>query len=265
MDRDRIQTILNMVSTGEIDPAEAFAKLRSLPYEDIGIANVDLHRSLRQGMPEVIFCPGKTADQITHIAARLRENHKVVLASRATAEQAQAVLLKVGTGVYHVLGQMLVFGVMPEPSETAQSVAIVTAGTADLHVAEEAALVLQAGGVKIDRINDVGVAGIHRLLDRLDLLRAAATTIVIAGMDGALPSVVAGLLEHPVIAVPTSIGYGASFQGVAALLTMLNSCAAGLTVVNIDNGFGAAMAAIRVMRLLDAKVHNKVYPGSAGF
>lgn len=237
-----------MVSEGNIAPDEALSLLRDLPYEDLGFAKVDLHRTLRQGLPEVIFCPGKTPDQIAEIAARLRQHHDVILASRATPTQAREVLGRTQDCVYHELGQMIVFGSLPAPDESLPGVNIVTAGTADLPVAEEAAIVLQAAGVPVTRISDVGVAGIHRLFAQLPQLQKAVTTIVIAGMDGALPSVVAGLVEGPVIAVPTSVGYGASFNGIAPLLSMLNSCAAGLTVVNIDNGFGAAMAAMRITR-----------------
>jgi hypothetical protein len=247
MDRERLAEILNAVAQQKLSPAQAMDQLRNLPYNDLGFAKIDTHRHLRQGVAEVIFCPGKTPDQIAAIAARLMADHAVVLASRATREQAVAVLNAVPQGVYHELAGMLVFGSLPQPNEALPTVAILTAGTADLPVAEEAALVLQSQAVPIVRVSDVGVAGIHRLFDNLPILRTAATTIVVTGMDGALPSVVAGLLEMPVIAVPTSVGYGASFQGMAALLTVLNSCAAGLTVVNIDNGFGAAVAALRIV------------------
>src|SRR5262249_24443225 len=168
------------------------------------------------------------------------------LATRATAEQAREVLSKVQPAVYHELARMIVIGALPEADDALPAVAILTAGTADLPVAEGSALVLQAHAVPCLRINDVGVAGLHRLLDNLPTLQDVAATIVVAGMDGALPSVVAGLLPGPVIAVPTSVGYGAGMEGLAPLLTMLNSCAAGLTVVNIDNGFGAAVAASRI-------------------
>jgi NCAIR mutase (PurE)-related protein len=253
MDRDRILEVLQAVANQELSAADAMERLRHLPFEDLGFAKLDLHRSLRQGMAEVIFCPGKTARQVAEIATRLSQHHSVVLASRATPELAREVLTHVDAATYHELAQMLVFGPLPQPDESLPKVAVVTAGTADLPVAEEAALVLQAHAVPVIRINDVGVAGIHRLLGNLDTLKQASLTIVVAGMDGALPSVIAGLLPGPVIAVPTSVGYGASFQGMAALLTMLNSCAAGLTVVNIDNGFGAAAAALRLLQSLRAQ------------
>jgi pyridinium-3,5-biscarboxylic acid mononucleotide synthase len=250
MDRERILEILQAVANHQVTAEAAMERLRSLPFEDLGFAKLDLHRSLRQGMAEVIFCPGKTARQVTEIAARLSQHHAVVLASRATAELARVVLQEHPTAIYHELPHMLVFGALPQPDDSLPAVAVVTAGTADLPVAEEAALVLQAHAVPVIRINDVGVAGIHRLLGNLETLKQASLTIVVAGMDGALPSVIAGLLPGPVVAVPTSVGYGASFQGMAALLTMLNSCAAGLTVVNIDNGFGAAAAAMRLLQVL---------------
>jgi pyridinium-3,5-biscarboxylic acid mononucleotide synthase len=267
MDKERIAQILNSVSTGEVSPEQAMELLKNLPYEELGFARIDLHRSIRQGMPEVIFCPGKTVEQIVEIALRLKAHHKLVLASRLEPDVAAKVLpkLKASTtegsiaenstsagAFYNELGKMLIVGALPQPDETLPSVAVVTAGTADLPVAEEAAIVLQSAGVPVNRITDVGVAGIHRLLGSLDQLQKSTVTIVVAGMDGALPSVVAGLLASPVVAVPTSVGYGASFQGLAALLTMLNSCAAGLTVVNIDNGFGAANAALKIVNAIVA-------------
>jgi NCAIR mutase (PurE)-related protein len=251
MDKERLADIMQAVSRQELSPQDAMEMLRHLPYEDVGFAKLDLHRHLRQGMPEVIFCPGKTTEQIISIARRLSHHHQLVLASRASTEVAVQVLQEMPDAGYHELGKMLVFGSLPQPDEALPAVAVVTAGTADLPVAEEAAIVLQAHGAPVVRINDVGVAGIHRLLDNLETLHSASVTIVVAGMDGALPSVIGGLLEGPVIAVPTSVGYGASFQGIAALLTMLNSCAAGLTVVNIDNGFGAAVAAMRLLRAME--------------
>ena len=250
MDADRLLEILQSVSDGIVTPDAALERLRTLPYEDIGFAKIDLHRGIRQGFPEVIFCPGKTAEQIAAIATRLKAHHKLVLASRATTDQADFVLKKLDGAVYHELARMIVFGRLPEPDDLLPVVSVVAAGTADLPIAEEAALVLQSAGVPLNRVTDVGVAGIHRLLGNLESIRAGSVTIVIAGMDGALPSVVAGLLDQPVIAVPTSVGYGASFEGLAALLSMLNSCASGLTVVNIDNGFGAAVAAIRIVQTI---------------
>jgi NCAIR mutase (PurE)-related protein len=248
MDLERLQAILNTVARGELSPEQALDTLRDLPFEDLGFAKVDLHRALRQGMPEVIFCPGKTSQQVVEICKRLKQHHALVLASRATPEQATAVLAQIPEAVYHELGKMIVCGSIPNPDESLPSVAVLTAGTADLPVAEETAIVLQSQGVPVLRLSDVGVAGIHRLLGNVDTLRKASVIVVVAGMDGALPSVVGGLVDIPVIAVPTSVGYGASFHGLAALLTMLNSCAAGITVCNIDNGFGAAVAAFRMVR-----------------
>jgi pyridinium-3,5-biscarboxylic acid mononucleotide synthase len=248
MDKEHLKAVFDAVARGELTVEQALDQVRHLPYQDLGFAKVDSHRSLRQGMAEVIFCPGKTPEQIAEIAVNLQQHHPVVLASRSSGETARAVLRLAPHAVYHQLAQMLVFGALPQPNAALPAVAVVTAGTADLPVAEEAALVLQAEAVPVLRMPDVGVAGIHRLLGNLENLHGTSVTIVVAGMDGALPSVLAGLLDMPVIAVPTSVGYGANFQGLSALLTMLNSCAAGLTVVNIDNGFGAAVAAMRIIR-----------------
>lgn len=249
MDKDKLLRILQSVSSGDTAPVDAFERLKTLPYEDLGFAKIDMHRCIRQGMPEVIYSPGKTSGQIAQIAKQLMQHHSPVLASRANADQANDIIAQMQGQpvIYHELARMLVFGAMPTVNKALPTVAILTAGTADLPVAEEAALVIESQGVPCLRINDVGVAGIHRLLDKVESLQSAAVTVVVAGMDGALPSVVAGLLAGPVIGVPTSIGYGAGMHGIAPLLTMLNSCAAGLTVVNIDNGFGGAVAALRLI------------------
>ncbi len=257
MDKERLSAILNTVASGDMSTDEALELLRHLPYDDLGFAKLDSHRSLRQGIPEVIFCPGKTALQVVEILQRLKQNHKLVLASRATPELAATVLCQIPDAVYHELGKMIIYGALPVPDESLLVVAVVTAGTADLPVAEEAALVLQSQAVPVIRLSDVGVAGLHRLLNNLEMLRKASVVIVVAGMDGALPSVVGGLLEAPVIAVPSSVGYGASFQGLAALLTMLNSCAAGLTVCNIDNGFGAAVAAVKIVKAVNTGLRSR--------
>jgi NCAIR mutase (PurE)-related protein len=250
MDKHRLEELLLAVASGQVSPAQACDQLKQLPYEDLGFANLDSHRGLRQGLPEVVFCPGKTAAQISEIMRRLFANHDLILATRATPEVAAAVKAELAGVQYREQARVLILGDVPAPDQALPAVNIITAGTADIPVAEEAALVLECAAVNVVRTYDVGVAGIHRLLDRLTELRKGATSIVVAGMDGVLPSVVAGLLPGPVIAVPTSIGYGANFQGIAPLLTMLNSCAAGLTVVNIDNGFGAGIAAFRVLSLL---------------
>lgn len=334
MDRKSVEDLLLSVSQGGISVSDACERLAILPYQDLGFAKPDLHRGLRQGFPEVIFCPGKSSQQIVDIALKLRASNSIVIATRAEEAQAKEVLrlynraatasqnsvaaihsfatgasqnptnvtagaiaageasapaseLSMGasqttsdaamanatttsapvnqvlekSGVeiplspviplndceYLPQPRALVFGQLPMPKKDAPAVSIVTAGTADIAVAEEVALFIVAAGYPVSCVYDVGVAGVHRLFDSLALLRKAHVTVVVAGMDGALASFVGGLLDKPVIAVPTSIGYGASFEGVAALLSMLNSCAAGLTVVNIDNGFGAAMAALRIL------------------
>lgn len=215
--------------------------------QKLDFANLDLDRDLRQGFPEAIYCPGKTWKQIVAIANTMRETHKIVLATRVTEDVARAVLKQIPDCCFHEQARMLTFGQVPDASPDLPVVAIACAGTADIPVAEEAALTLASKAVPVKRVVDVGVAGIHRLFENLDHLKDAGAVIVVAGMDGALPSVVAGLISCPVVAVPTSVGYGASFEGLSALLTMLNSCAPGVTVVNIDNGFGAAVATWRIV------------------
>ncbi len=247
MDKDTVVKLLNAIYEGKVNVGDAYAELQELPYKDLGFARLDTHRAIRQGMPEVIYCPGKTVEQIMAIACALREKHNLIVGTKAAPELAASIKKQMPEVNYYPQGKILLWGEMPAASESKFAISIVTAGTADLPIAEEAALYLQASGVGVQRINDVGVAGLHRLLSELPQLRKSSACIVVAGMDGALPSVVAGLLATPVIAVPTSVGYGASFAGIAPLLTMLNSCAAGLTVVNIDNGFGAAVAALRIM------------------
>lgn len=246
MDSEKVVNLLESVASGELTASQAAELLKDLPFTDLGFAKPDNHRGLRQGMPEVIFCPGKTPEQIVQIAQQLKAAHQVVLATRCQPDIAEKVLPLLPEAQYDALARLIVWG---QPAQRADHsfVAVVCAGTADLPVAQEAAAVLSAASVRVETCYDVGVAGIHRLLANLPMLRQASVVIVVAGMDGALPSVVGGLLACPVIAVPTSVGYGASFQGLAALLTMLNSCATGITVVNIDNGFGAAAAAIRIL------------------
>lgn len=250
MFEERLRILLAKVASGEVRTEAAMAELRNLPFNDLGFARVDQHRQLRQGMPEIIFCPGKTSKQINQIAGKLLHNNDFVLATRASVDQANEVLaLSESKSVsYLAEAKSLVWGSLPEPKDELGTVAVVTAGTSDLPVAKEAELVLKAAGIRSKLIADVGVAGLHRVLDALTDLRQAKVCIVIAGMDGVLPSVLGGLLACPVIACPSSIGYGSSFDGLAALLTMLNSCAAGVSVVNIDNGFGAAMAAFRIVQ-----------------
>lgn len=246
MDAQKLQQLLKAVSAGEVSSKQAFELLKTLTYDDLEFAKIDSYRAVRQGIPEVIFGPGKTAPQIVKIAETLLTNHKIVVATKVTAEVAEQVLSLIPDGRYEQTAKMLIFGTAPEPN-TATTVSVVTAGTADLPVAEEAALYLVASGIKVNRVFDVGVAGIHRLFPHVQQLKESQAVIVVAGMDGALASVIGGLIASPIIAVPTSVGYGASFQGLSALLAMLSSCAAGLTVVNIDNGFGAAVAALRII------------------
>ena len=225
-------------------------RLRRLPFEQLPFATVDHHRSLRCGHPEVIYCPGKTASQTVDIARRLAENNACVLATRASAEQIVAMRTAFENVEVNEAGRAVLVNppavVEPQPGQVC--VALVSAGTADGPVAEEAAMTLRSMRVPVKRLTDVGVSGLHRLLSQLEVLQQACAVIVVAGMEGALPSVVGGLVACPVFAVPTSIGYGASFGGLSALLGMLNSCAANVSVVNIDNGFGAAFSASLVYR-----------------
>lgn len=248
MNREALRRLLESVRTGEQTIEQALAALRNLPYEDLGFARVDHHRALRRGIPEVIYCPGKQPDHVASIAARLRAVNPVVLATRANAEVYDAVARQCPESTYDPVGRLVVIG-RPDGAGRLGCPLVVAAGTSDLPVAEEAAGTLAAYGYSVERLYDVGVAGLHRLLGALDRLHRADVLIVVAGMDGALPSVIGGLCEQPVIAVPTSVGYGASFGGLAALLTMLNSCASGVAVVNIDNGFGAALMADAVLRV----------------
>jgi NCAIR mutase (PurE)-related protein len=241
MDSDRIRELLEQVRAGKIGVEEAFSQLKNLPYEDLGFARLDTHRAMRTGFPEVIFCPGKTVDQIVKIFERMARHEGRVMAARASSEAADAIKKKFPQSEYHESARMVTLGA---PAVTGKgAVLVISAGTADIPVADEAAVTAEMLGSKVERLFDVGVAGIHRLLDSRETLFAANVIIAVAGMDGALPSVVGGLVGRPVIAVPTSVGYGASFGGLAALLTMLNSCAPGVTVVNIDNGFGAGYTA----------------------
>lgn len=242
MNEESLRALLERVRSGELAVDGAVSRLRDLPFRDLGDAVLDSHRELRRGHPEVIYCAGKTVAQVRTIVAAMLEGEGDVLATRATPEMAEAVA-NLNTDVrYSPLGRTIVIRRRVRiPTET--SIAIVTAGTSDLAVAEEAAETALLFGNRVERINDVGVAGLHRLLARLALIREARVVIVVAGMEGALASVVAGLVARPVIAVPTSVGYGASFNGLSALLGMLTSCAGGVGVVNIDNGFGAACLA----------------------
>ena len=246
MNRDRALDLLRRVAAGEV-PAELAADTLAIsPLEDLGFATIDHHRAVRHGFPEVILAAGKTTDQVVTIAERIAARSDGFLVTRADANVRDALLERIPAVEINELGRTAYLAPDKEVPQGTGTVLVVTAGTSDLPVAEEAAVTLRALGNCVERLTDVGVAGIHRLLSRGDVLTRAAVVIVVAGMEGALPSVVGGIVRVPVIAVPTSVGYGASFGGIAALLGMLNSCAAGVTVVNIDNGFGAAYAASRI-------------------
>jgi hypothetical protein len=247
VNRARLEALLREVSTGALAPGAALERLAHFPTEDLRFARLDHHRVLRQGQPEVVFAEGKTVEQVVAICERLAAAHGTFLATRVSGPQARALHARLPGAEWNELGRTVWLPAEEREALCPGEVLVVTAGTSDLPVAEEAAAVAIAMGARVARLADVGVAGLHRLLEQSDLLRRAAVVIVVAGMEGALPSVVGGLVGAPVIAVPTSVGYGASFGGVSALLAMLNSCAAGVTVVNIDNGFGAAMAAVRLL------------------
>ena len=244
MNSAQLKKLLKQVQAGKLAVQEALDQLRTLPYEDIGFASIDHHRSLRQGFPEVIFCQGKTKAQITDIARKLLKKGNPLLATRVTPEVGRALKRLSRRAVYHEAARLV--SVSDPKRPRIGDIAIVSAGTADIPVAEEARITAEVMGSRVQSLHDVGVAGLHRLLDRQDVLRNARVLIVVAGMDGVLPSVVGGLMDRPIVAVPTSQGYGASFGGVSALLTMLNSCSSGIGVVNIDNGFGAGCLAHRI-------------------
>lgn len=248
MTERQLNRLLREVKAGCLTVADAVVRLRELPFEDLGFAKIDHHRELRTGFPEVIYCAGKTYQQVIAIAHRIVARNHVALATRCAPEMYEAVRASFPKVAWHEAARVLVIGRPPRPSPRAKPIAVVTAGTADVPVAEEAAVTAETMGCRVERIYDVGVAGLHRLLRHSEKLREARVIIVVAGMDGALASVVGGLVSSPVIAVPTSVGYGASFEGLSALLTMLNSCAAGVVVVNIDNGFGAGYFAALLVR-----------------
>jgi pyridinium-3,5-biscarboxylic acid mononucleotide synthase len=247
---DSIRDILARVQSGEATVDEAMAALKWAPYENLGYARVDTHRQLRTGVPEVVYCAGKTVEQVVGIIQRLYERHQHVMGTRVSAEQYAAVAEVYPHAVLHQPARIVEIREEPRPHrpEDAPYVLVVSAGTSDLPVAEEAAVTAEVLGNRVERLYDCGVAGLHRLLDAREVLDHARVLVVVAGMEGALPSVIGGLVEQPVIAVPTSIGYGANFNGLAALLTMLNSCASGIAVVNIDNGFGAGYMAHLIVR-----------------
>ena len=246
MNRASLESLLADVAAGKQTPEEALARLQHFPAEDLGFAVLDHHRGVRQGHPEVVFCESKSVEQVVTICERLHAANGGFLGTRATESQARAVTARFPLTAWDAVSRTLWLKPESAPEPRGAPVLVVSAGTSDLAVAEEACVTAAAFGARPDRMHDVGVAGLHRLLSRTAQLRGAGAIIVVAGMEGALPSVVGGLVDVPVIAVPTSVGYGASFKGLAALLGMLNSCAAGVTVVNIDNGFGAGVAAARI-------------------
>lgn len=247
MDVEYLTKILQDFKNNKKDLNEVLGELKKLPYEDLGFARIDHHRALRGGFPEVIFCQGKTVEQVVRIFKSLAECNSNVIATRADVDFFEAVGRTFPRARYHEVAKIISLTVK-EIMKTSRKVLIVSAGTADISVAEEAAVTAEIMGHTVQRIYDVGIAGLHRLLIHREDLQSAAVIIVVAGMEGALPGVVGGLVDTPVIAVPTSVGYGANFNGLAALLTMLNSCAGGIGVVNIDNGFGAAVLADSIIR-----------------
>lgn len=247
MKKEKLSEILKKVAAGQMSPEDAEKELESASVADLGFARLDMDRELRTGYPEAVFCQGKTDEQIAEIVALLAEKNGNVIATRATKENFEAVKAKVADARYLEDARLIL--VERNPLEKAEkTVAVVSAGTADIPVAEEAACVAEMMGNRVERFYDVGVAGIHRLLSCIEDIRKAGAVIVVAGMEGALASVVGGLVERPVIAVPTSVGYGANLGGLSALLSMLNSCANGVGIVNIDNGFGAGYLAAQINR-----------------
>lgn len=249
MQTERLKLLLEKVQSGQLEVDAALGELRNLPFENLdGFATLDHHRSLRNGFPEVVFGQGKQPGQVASIVRRMSEHNDKVLVTRVDKNMADEVRVELPELVYHPLPRLLVLD-RSVPAEKRPGILVVTAGTADMPVAEEAAMTAELMGNAVERMFDVGVAGIHRLLRQTERLWQARVVIVVAGMDGALPSVVGGLVSAPVIAVPTSVGYGASFNGLAALLTMLNSCATGVAVVNIDNGFGAGSLASTINQM----------------
>lgn len=248
MNRAQLAKLLTSIAAGTVTPEEGLTQLRLLPYEDVGFARIDHHRSLRQGVPEVIYGEGKTVEQVRLIGERILNHGNNLLATRLSPQAAAALLALAPQAEYNPLARTVVVSQEQRPP-TQGVVLVAAAGTSDLPVAEEAVVTARALGSTVQTVYDVGVAGLHRLLDQHELFMAARVIVVVAGMEGALPSVVGGLVDKPVIAVPTSVGYGAHFHGLAPLLAMLNSCASGIAVVNIDNGFGAGYMAHTINRI----------------
>lgn len=256
MNSDALQSLLQAIATGEVSPEQGLEKLKHFSFESVDeFAKIDHHRHLRTGFPEVIWGPGKTPEQIAKIMLAMVRHSSVVMATRIEATVAEQLKDQVPNLVYYPVARICALKTSEIPSMKLGVIGILTAGTADLPVAEETAITAQLCGFKVQRLWDVGVAGIHRLLSHRELINQADVLIVVAGMEGALPSVVAGMVDRPVIGVPTSVGYGVSFGGVSPLLTMLNSCAAGIGVVNIDNGFGAAILAGQILRTANRLIH----------
>jgi pyridinium-3,5-biscarboxylic acid mononucleotide synthase len=245
----KLEDLLKKVRSGKTSLGEAMAQLKSLPFEDLGFTRIDHHRSLRKGFPEVIWGEGKTSGQILSIVKQLKRKGQNILITRLEEKKAKAVQKVFPKSQYHPISKVLTYLTHSVKSEGKGTILVITAGTTDIPVAEEASVTAQFMGNRVETLYDVGVAGIHRLLSERQRLEAASVLIVVAGMEGALPSVVGGLVDRPVIAVPTSIGYGTSFGGITALLAMLNSCASGVAVVNIDNGFGAGYMASLINRI----------------
>jgi len=238
MDKERLKNLLANVRDGKTSIDDALLSLKSLPFDDLEFAKVDHHRAIRQGQPEVIFCQGKTTEQILAIVDRLIAHHNIIMATRATRDVYEAVKTLHPSAEYNADARIIIVG-KKSMEQGKGLILVITAGTSDIPVAEEAALTAETMGNRVERLFDVGVSGLHRLFAHMDKINAAKVIIAVAGMEGALPSIIGGLVDVPVIAVPTSVGYGSSFNGLSALLTMLNTCAPGITVVNIDNGFGA--------------------------
>jgi len=247
MDSEAARELLAQVASGALTPEAALSRLQTAPYDDLGFARVDHHRAIRDGLPEVVLALGKTPAQVAEIARRVLEASGRVLVTRVDQHQGKALTVELPHLQWDP-GSRIAWS-DPHPRTRRGNVAVVTAGTSDIPVAEEAATTAEMMGARVNRFYDVGVAGLHRLANDIEALREANALVVVAGMEGALPSVIGGLVQNPVIAVPTSVGYGASFGGLAALLGMLNSCATGVTVVNIDNGFGAGFTAATINRL----------------
>lgn len=251
MNKKEIEKILQQFKSGQVEIEEVLGKLKHFPYDDLGFVKIDTQRQLRKGFPEVIFCQGKTLEQITKIAKRIKETEGKIVATRATPEVYQGIKKIIPEVTFFIEAKIV--AVEEKKKVSSKFILVVSGGTADIPVAEEAAVMAELMGNRVERLYDVGVAGLHRLLGNSKKLFAANVLIVVAGMEGALPSVVGGLVDKPIIAVPTSVGYGANFKGLSALLTMLNSCAPGLAVVNIDNGFGAGYMASLINQLNEVK------------